>query len=158
MKGSKKKLVSIIIPAKDEEANIGKVLKDLNKVIKKANRYTFEVIVIDDKSKDSTGAIARKYNAKVIRNTGQSGKGRALAVGFKNAKGNYIVMLDADYSHCPEDIPKFLVKLEEGYGLIVGSRHYGGSDEYDLVRYFGNFFLTSTFRMFFGIYLSDALN
>ena len=153
-----KKLVSVLIPAKDEEANIGKVLKDLVKVVKKSKKYRFEIIVIDDKSKDKTGIIAKKYKVKVIRNKGQNGKGRALALGFRHAKGDYIVMLDADYSHIPEDIPKFLHKLEQGYGLIVGSRHFGGSDEYDLIRYFGNFFLTSTFRLFFGVNLSDALN
>lgn len=154
----KKKLVSVVIPAKDEEGSIGKVLKDLNKEIRRNKKYSFEVIVVDDKSKDATGKISREYKAKVIRNIKKSGKGRALALGFSHTKGDYIVMLDADYSHLPEDIPKFLKKIEEGYGLVVGSRHYGGSDEYDLVRYFGNFSLTAAFRLFFGVNLSDALN
>ncbi|MBI2559291.1 glycosyltransferase family 2 protein [Candidatus Woesearchaeota archaeon] len=153
-----KKLVSVIIPAKDEQASIGKVLKDLNEVIKKTKKYDFEVIVIDDKSKDKTSNIARKFRVKAIRNKGESGKGKAIALGFKHAKGDYIVMLDADYSHQPEEIPEYLNKLDNGYGLIVGSRHFGGSEEYDIVRYLGNFFLTGTFRLFFGIQLSDALN
>lgn len=154
----KKKLVSVVIPAKDEEETIGMVLTDLNKTIKTIKNYNFEVIVVDDKSKDKTGKISQEYNAKVIRNKGTSGKGKALALGFKHTKGDYIVMLDADYSHKPEDIPRYLKKLEEGYGLIVGSRHHGGSDEYDLVRYFGNLSLTSAFRTCFGVYLTDALN
>tara|TARA_Y100000310_G_scaffold342995_1_gene448639 strand:+ start:2061 stop:2759 length:699 start_codon:yes stop_codon:yes gene_type:complete len=153
-----KKLVSVLIPAKDEGTNIGKVLKDLNKVIKESKKYKFEVIVIDDRSMDNTGLIAKKLGAKVIINKGKNGKGKALALGFKHAKGDYIVMLDADYSHIPEDIPRFLQKLDQGYGLIVGSRHFGGSDEYDIIRYFGNFSLTGIFRMFFGLDLSDALN
>lgn len=153
-----RKLVSVVIPAKDEEASIGRVLKDLNNVIKKDKKYAYEVIVIDDKSKDSTGRIAVRYNSKVIRNEGQSGKGKALALGFKHAKGDYIIMLDADYSHIPEDIPSFLKKLEEGYGLVVGSRHFGGSEEYTWVRLVGNVVLTSAFRIFFGLALSDALN
>ena len=153
-----KKLVSVIIPAKDEEESIGKVLADLTKAISSIKNYDFEVIVIDDKSKDSTSKIAKKYRAKVIRNNGQSGKGRALALGFENAKGQYIVMLDADYSHRPEDMPQFLEKLEKGYGLVVGSRHFGGSDEYDIIRYIGNFSLTAAFRLFFNVYLTDALN
>ena len=153
-----KKLVSVIIPAKDEEASIGNVLKDLNNVIKKTKKYSFEVIVVDDKSRDKTAKIARKYRAKVIRNEGESGKGKAIDLGFRNAKGDYIVMLDADYSHKPEDIPFYLEKLDKGYGLIVGSRHFGGSEEYDIIRYLGNFFLTGAFRAFFGVPLSDALN
>lgn len=153
-----KKLVSVVIPAKDEEATIGKVLSDLNKVIKKTKKYRFEVIVVDDKSRDRTGIIARGYGAKVIRNHGGSGKGKALALGFKNTKGYYIVMLDADYSHKPEEMPEFLDELEKGYGLVVGSRHLGGSEEYTFVRLVGNVILTSAFRIFFGVALSDALN
>ena len=153
-----KKLVSVLIPAKDEEASIGKVLKDLNKVIKKLKKYKFEVIVVDDKSKDKTSIIARKYKAKVIRNKGESGKGRALALGFRHAIGDYIIMLDADYSHCPEEIPDFLKKIEEGYSLVVGSRQLGGSEEYTFVRNIGNVLLTSAFRIFFGIFLSDPIN
>ncbi|MBS3101905.1 glycosyltransferase family 2 protein [Candidatus Woesearchaeota archaeon] len=153
-----KKLVSVVIPAKDEEASIGMVLKDLNNVIKKDGKYEYEVIVIDDKSKDRTGEIAVKNNARVIRNPGLGGKGKALALGFKHAKGDYIVMLDADYSHRPEEIPNFLKKLEQGYGLVVGSRHFGGSEEYTLIRLVGNVVLTFAFRMFFGMILSDALN
>ena len=153
-----KKLVSVIIPAKDEEATIGKVLKDLNKVIKKTKKYRFEVIVVDDKSRDRTGIIAKRYKARVVRNNGTSGKGKALALGFKHAEGDFIVMLDADYSHMPEEIPVFLKKLEESYGLIIGSRHLGGSEEYTFVRLVGNIILTSAFRIFFGVALSDALN
>jgi glycosyltransferase involved in cell wall biosynthesis len=153
-----KKLVSVLIPAKDEEESIGMLLRDLFRVIRKAKKYRFEVIVVDDKSEDKTSDISKKSGARVIRNTGKSGKGKALAFGFKHAKGDYIVMLDADYSHVPEDIPRFLEKIEKGFGLVIGSRHFGGSDEYDLVRYFGNFSLTFVFRLFFGIYLSDALN
>lgn len=121
-----KKYVSIIIPAKDEEASIGKVLKEINNVIKDTKNYRFEVIVVDDKSKDKTGTIAEKYKAKVIRNKGKSGKGKALAIGFKHSKGDIIIMLDADGSHIPKEIPNFLKKLNEGYGLVVGSRNLGG--------------------------------
>jgi glycosyltransferase involved in cell wall biosynthesis len=153
-----KKLVSILIPAKDEEGSIGQVLKEVNKVTKNIKKYRFEVIVIDDKSSDRTGAIAKRNNARVIRNKGKSGKGRALALGFKYATGNYIVMLDADYSHSPKEIPDFLKKLEQGYGLVVGSRQLGGSEEYTFIRDIGNVLLTSALRVFFGIFLSDALN
>lgn len=153
-----KKLVSVIMPAKDEEASIGLVLKDLNKIIEKTKEYDFEVIVVDDKSKDETGSIAEIYGAKVIRNEGKSGKGKAMSLGFKHANGDYIVMLDADYSHRPEDIPNHLRKLEEGYGLVIGSRYLGGSEEYNKIRSFGNFVLTAVFSAIFGTKLTDALN
>ena len=151
-------LVSIVIPARNEEEVIGKVLIDINKEIFKLKKYQFEVIVVDDGSSDKTSNIARKYGAKVILNIGLHGKGKALIKGFREAKGDIIIMLDADYSHRPEDISEFLKKIDEGYGLVIGSRYTGGSDEYNLVRSFGNISLTTAFKIFFGIPLTDALN
>lgn len=154
----KNKLVSVVIPAKDEEETIGKVLKDLNKTIKGISKYSFETIVVADHCADKTARIARANGAKVITNNAPPGKGNALKAGFRVAKGNFIVMLDSDYSHRPEDLPLFLDMLEHGYGLVVGSRYTGGSDEYTLVRSFGNLFLTLSFVTIFGVKLSDALN
>lgn len=150
--------VSVVIPAKNEEMNIGLVLDDLNKTIAQIPGYAFEVILVDDKSTDRTGEVARARGANVIRNTGPSGKGRALRVGFENSIGDIIIMMDADYSHRAEDLPKFLGALEEGVGLVIGSRVYGGSDEYTPIRALGNVFLTYALGLFMGRYLSDALN
>ena len=95
----------------------------------------------------------------MIRNDGgRSGKGIALRQGLAVARGEYLVMMDADYSHRPEDLPQFLTALQEGAGLVVGSRIYGGSDEYTRVRALGNIILTAAFGLFHGRYLSDALN
>lgn len=152
-----KKTVSVVIPAKDEEETIGMVLRDLNSEIRKLP-YDFEVIVVDDHSRDGTAKIASSFGAKVVRNKALPGKGNALKTGFRNAKGEIIVMLDADYSHMPEEMHLFLKQLEKGYGLVVGSRYTGGSDEYTLVRSFGNLVLTLAFVTFFGVKLSDALN
>ena len=58
-----KKTVSVVIPAKDEEETIGRVLKELNIVINNTKKYNIEAIVVDDKSKDNTSSIAKKYNA-----------------------------------------------------------------------------------------------
>lgn len=151
------KLVSIIIPAKDEEETIGRVLDDLNNTLNKIMDHTFEVIVVDNNSKDNTSKIAKEKKAKVFFEE-RLGKGRALLNGFNKSKGDYIIMLDADYSHRPEDIPRFLKKLEEGAGLVIGSRFYGGSDEYNVIRSFGNVSLTFIFRIMFGQHLTDVLN
>ena len=140
----KLKKISVVIPARNEEETIGLVLDDLNKVIAGLKEYSFEVIVVDDKSQDATAETAVKNGAKVICNKGRSGKGNALVCGFKEATGEYIVMMDADYSHKSEDIPALIKPLESGAGLVVGSRIYGGSDEYTRVRAFGNIFLTSS--------------
>lgn len=142
MKNRNVKELSIVIPAKDEENSIGQVLEEINVVKKEVGGYNFEVIVVDDNSKDQTSNIALKYGATVVKNTGHSGKGNALKLGFKTANYDIIIMMDADYSHRPEDIPLFLEKIENGAGLVVGSRSLGGSDEYERIRLFGNVFLT----------------
>ncbi|MBI3661465.1 MAG: glycosyltransferase family 2 protein [Acidobacteria bacterium] len=150
--------VSVVVPAKNEEMNIGRVLGDLNRTIAQTPGYDFEVIVVDDKSSDRTGEVGTSCGAKVIRNTGPSGKGRALRVGFENSTGDIVIMMDADYSHRAEDIPKFLEAFTDKVGLVIGSRIFGGSDEYTRIRAFGNIFLTGALGMFLGRYLSDALN
>ena len=78
--------VSVVIPAKNEEMNIGLVLDDLNRTISQISGWEFEVILVDDKSADRTGELAQARGARVIRNNGRSGKGRALRLGFEAAR------------------------------------------------------------------------
>ena len=150
--------ISVVIPAKDEEATLGKVLKDLYVVIPQLTEHEIEVICVDDHSTDGTAAIARSFGAKVIENTGKSGKGMALRAGFQEAAGDIFVMMDADYSHRPEDLPVFLESLKDGVGLVIGSRVVGGSEEYQHIRALGNVFLSTMVGVCMGRYLSDALN
>jgi glycosyltransferase involved in cell wall biosynthesis len=152
------KTLSIVIPAKNEEETLGKVLEDLNRMIPTLHGWDIEVICVDDRSTDQTAAIARSFGAKVIQNKRSSGKGLALRAGFEASTGDYILMMDADYSHRPEDIPSFLNAMHDGVGLIIGSRVFGGSDEYTHVRALGNVFLSATLGLCTGRYLSDALN
>lgn len=151
------KKVSIVIPAKDEEKSLGFVLDEFKEAFQKIDR-AFELIVVDDHSKDQTAQIALEKGAKVIANNRWPGKGKALCVGFKESTGDVIVMLDADCSHRPKDISLFLEGIERGAGLVIGSRIWGGSDEYTKVRATGNFLLTAIFGLIFDEYLSDVLN
>lgn len=150
--------VSIVIPAKDEEDTIGKVLDVLNGFISQYNRYEFEPIVVADHCKDKTEEIAKSKGAKVLVNELPAGKGNALRFGFKNSTGDVIVMLDSDGSHNPKHIGLFLEAIENGAGLVVGSRALGGSSEYEIVRLFGNVIFTLTFCILFGVNMTDALN
>ena len=150
--------LSVIIPAKDEEATLPRVLEDLNRIIPSLVGYTVEVICVDDHSRDRTAAIARGYGARVVENTRKPGKGNALRAGFEAATGELIMMMDADYSHRPEDMPQFLSGMREGVGLVIGSRVFGGSEEYTHVRALGNVFLSASLGLCTGRYLSDALN
>ncbi len=150
--------VSIVIPARNEEMNLARVLEDLQAMMRQTPQYSFEIILVDDRSSDRTAEVARSFGARVLRNDGPSGKGRALRLGFASATGDSIVMMDADYSHRAEDVPVLLGAMTDSVGMVIGSRLYGGSDEYTPVRALGNVFLTYAVGLFLGRYLSDALN
>src|ERR1039458_2833082 len=124
--------LSVIIPAKDEEATLPRVLEDLNRTIPSLVGYTIEVICVDDHSRDRTAAIARGYGARVVENTRKPGKGNALRAGFEAATGELIMMMDADYSHRPtsyvaaQALARTLL-AHGSNGLIYRSvRHPGG--------------------------------
>jgi glycosyltransferase involved in cell wall biosynthesis len=150
--------LSIVIPARDEAETLGPLLDDVKKVIAQLKDYRCEVICVDDHSSDATAEIAASRGVMVIENQGPAGKGMALRSGFQAAKGELFAMLDADYSHRPEDLPVFLDAMADGVGLVIGSRKAGGSDEYTPIRAFGNKFLTAAVGLVMGRNLSDALN
>lgn len=151
--------VSIVIPAKNEEANLAMVLDDLSATLGGIGGHEFEVLCVDDHSTDGTARIATSRGARVVTNTGPGGKGMALRAGFAEASGDIVAMLDADYSHRAEELPRFLQALEDpSVGLVIGSRVVGGSEEYTHVRALGNVFLSATLGLCTRRYLSDALN
>ncbi len=152
-------LVSIVIPAMNEEANLPMVLDDLAATAASVPGYEFEVLVVDDHSTDRTAELARARGAKVLSNEGRRGKGMALRLGFAGARGEIIAMMDADYSHRAEELPRFLEALADpSVGLVIGSRVVGGSEEYTHIRALGNVFLSASLGLCTGRYLSDALN
>jgi glycosyltransferase involved in cell wall biosynthesis len=150
--------LSVVIPARNEEETLPLVLADLNEAIRGLSGWTVEVICVDDHSTDRTAEIARAYGARVVRNEGRGGKGRALRAGFAASTGEVIAMMDADYSHRAEDLPVFLDAMKAGVGLVIGSRVIGGSEEYTHIRALGNVFLSTVLGLCTRRYLSDALN
>lgn len=152
------KKVSVVMPARNEEETIGVVLSELEGYITRYNKYEFETIVVADHCTDGTADIARDRGVKVLINEFPPGKGNALRFGFKNSTGDVIVMLDSDGSHNPGHIGLFLEAIENGAGLVVGSRALGGSSEYEIVRLFGNAIFTLTFCILFSVKMTDALN
>lgn len=153
------KTISIIIPAKDEATTLGRVLEDVKRVTSKLNRkYRSEVIVVDDHSTDNTASIARSAGFQVFSNMYRSGKGCALQTGLNFCHGDYIVMLDADYSHRAEEIPLVLQRLEQGAGMVIGSRILGDTQEYTWVRSFGNTLSSYLFSLLFRRRFTDILS
>lgn len=151
-------ILSIVIPAKNEEESLPSVLDEVGRALKELPDGC-EVIVVNDRSSDNTASIVGQYPfARLVDNVNPSGKGNALRAGFEQARGEYIAMMDADFSHNAMDLPDLLKEAQKHQGLVVGSRIYGGSDEYTRVRAFGNVVLTWAFGFVHGRYLSDALN
>lgn len=118
--------LSVIIPVYNEEDNIEPLYSSLNDVLSILGK-PYEIIFIDDGSKDHSQAVLQKLNAsdsscKVIRFRRNFGQTAALAAGFSHAHGKVIVTLDGDLQNDPTDIPKLLDKIDEGYDVVSGWR------------------------------------
>jgi glycosyltransferase involved in cell wall biosynthesis len=117
--------VSVIIPAKDEANSIGELIARVEASLSDRN---FEIIVIDDGSKDGTSEIARSSGAITILHVKTLGKGAAMKTGASAASGDILVFLDGDGAHKPEDIPNVLAPvLQNKADLVIGSRDFRGS-------------------------------
>lgn len=109
--------LSLILPAKNEAAALATLLPRLRERFPDA-----ELIVVDDGSTDDTAAIAQRAGARVVRHPVSLGNGAAVKSGARAATGEVLVFLDADGQHDPDDIPRLLAKLDEGYDMAVGAR------------------------------------
>lgn len=142
-RATRKTKVSVVVPAMNEEKNIGQVLSELPEGL-------HEVILVDGNSRDDTiEAACAAYPG--IRVTSQSGRGKgdAFRTGFAAVTGNLVVMLDADGSADPAEIPRFVEALEAGADFAKGSRYMegGGSADITKLRSAGNWVLSNTANM-----------
>lgn len=123
--------ISVIIPARDEAQALPDCLRGVLAAVPGC-----ELIVVDDGSSDGTAAIAAEHGARVISHPYPKGNGAAVKTGARAATGEILVFMDADGQHRPEDIPRLLTKLEEGYDMAVGAR--GMQDHAGAHRGFAN--------------------
>lgn len=113
---------SIVLPAKNEEQGLARVLPRLRQMYPDA-----EVLVVDDGSTDATVQVCREHGVTVVSHPYSKGNGAAIKSGARAASGEYLVFMDGDGQHDPEDIQKLLYKVEEGFDLVVGARSGLGS-------------------------------
>jgi len=150
-RSTRKTKISVVVPAMNEEKNIGQVLSELPEGL-------HEVILVDGNSKDDTIGVARQAYPE-IRVTSQSGRGKgdAFRTGFAAVTGNLIVMLDADGSADPAEIVRFVDSLEAGADFAKGSRYMegGGSADITKLRSLGNTVLSGTANMLHGTEFTD---
>ena len=143
-------LVSVIIPALNEARNLPHVMARLPEVD--------EVILVDGGSTDDTVDVARRLMPGIrIVSQNRRGKGNALACGFAAATGDILVMIDADGSTDPAEIPSFIAALRSGADFAKGSRFggTGGSADITRLRRVGNRCLSLLVNALFGTRYSD---
>jgi glycosyltransferase involved in cell wall biosynthesis len=144
--------VGIAIPAKNEAKNLGDVLCRLNSI-----GYN-NVIVIDGLSNDGTLQVAAENGAKIVLQDG-CGKGQAVRQVLANdyLNSDALVLMDADGSMSPEEIPRFVQALHDGADVVKGSRFIAGGGSYDItkIRKIGNTLMTSTVNKLHGTNYTD---
>jgi glycosyltransferase involved in cell wall biosynthesis len=143
--------VSVVVPCLNEAKNLPHVLPRIPK-------WVDEVIIVDGRSTDDTVAVARQLLPEaIIVMEPRKGKGVALRAGFARATGDIIIMLDADGSTDPCEIPVYVGALLSGSDFAKGSRFIqgGGTSDMEFHRRMGNWGLTMVVRVLFGCGYSD---
>ena len=147
--------VAIIIPTKNEVEGVMKVLPKLNK------EWANEIVLVDGNSTDGTVEEATKQGFKVIHQK-DKGAGNAMRLGVKNTNSDFVMFFSPDGNHVPEDIPKLIEKIKEGYDMVHLSRFGKNSSSQDardyFYGYFGNNMFTFLVNIFFGGNYTDSLN
>ncbi len=108
---------NIVIPAKNEAASVGRLLKKIKSLYPQA-----DVIVVNDGSTDTTADVCVENGVTLINHPYSMGNGAAIKSGTRAAQASTIVFMDADGQHRPEDIQRLLDKMNEGYDMVVGAR------------------------------------
>ncbi|MCX8050702.1 MAG: glycosyltransferase family 2 protein [Chlorobi bacterium] len=120
--------ISAVVPFLDERDSLGELIERLERVLSRLAGNDYEVVFVDDGSRDGSfevvrAAHARNERIRAIRFRRNYGKSAALAVGFEHARYGIVVTLDADLQDDPDEIPKLLAKLDEGYDVVSGWKH-----------------------------------
>lgn len=143
---------SLVIPTLNEAKCIEKTISEV------PENVVNEIIIVDGYSTDGTANIARKIGCKVIMET-KKGYGAAFTRGILAATGDIVVLMDADGSHNPADIPLLVEKIKEGFDYVMAIRYAPGcrSEDDTLVRHVGNMFFTFLINLIHRIFVADAL-
>jgi glycosyltransferase involved in cell wall biosynthesis len=148
--------LTILIPCLNEERTIVYCIKKAKKYLKNLKRK-HEILIVDNGSDDKTVVKASKENVRIVIEK-QKGYGNAILTGIKKAKGEYIIMGDADCSYDFSNLDQFLEKFREKYDVVCGNRFKGGIEKKAmpfLHQYFGNPVLSFIGRLFFSIKIGD---
>jgi dolichyl-phosphate beta-glucosyltransferase len=119
--------ISVVIPAYNEAERLPPTLDRVRAYLDASGR-PYEILVVDDGSRDATAALAEKGGARVLKNPGNRGKGYSVRSGMRAARGARRLMTDADLSTPIEELPRLMAKMDEGYDVVIASRALPGSN------------------------------
>jgi dolichol-phosphate mannosyltransferase len=129
--------ISLIIPTYNEKDNIKPLIERIGKAL---SGYNYEVVIVDDNSKDGTidiaNSLAAQYPLKILVRRNEKGLSTAVIHGIKNSTGKYVLVMDADLQHPPEILPSLVKAVEDGADMAFASRYVpgGGCPQWGLVR------------------------
>lgn len=147
----------ILLPTRNEEEGLGEVIERVPKKIIKEKGYNLRIVVVDGHSSDSTCEIAERMGAQLIKQNGSVGKGNGVREALDllidkkaNPNGDLLIMLDADATYSPEDIPRFIEDLQEN-DVVWGSRMRGDMEKHAMspINKLGNKILSFTASLIF---------
>jgi dolichol-phosphate mannosyltransferase len=157
--------LSIVIPALNEEQNIGQVLEELRRVVRDKHQIAYEIIVVDDHCQDRTAEMVRTAMQadpaiRLVPNELPSGFGRAIRSGLDAVTGEAVVICMGDLSDDPEDVVLYYRKLEEGYDCVFGSRFIRGShvEKYPPLKRIVNRIVNRCIQLMFWTRFNDLTN
>lgn len=157
-------MLSVIIPAYNEQENLPPTIEDLLKVLRR-ELIPFEIVIVNDNSKDETRRVVldlvrRNSEVVLVDNTPPGGFGRAIRMGLRNFNGDAVAIVMADASDDPEDLVRCYRKLEEGYDCVFGSRFRESSRvvSYPPVKLFVNRIVNRLMQVMFLTEFNDLTN
>ena len=157
--------LSVVIPARNEEANIGTTVSSLRACLDQVGIRDFEILVVDDGSSDATGLRVEELalndaRLRCVRNTGRNGFGRAVAFGLAHFSGDAVVIYMADASDDPADVVRYYHILRDEADCAFGSRFLRQSRVYDYPAFklIINRLANLVIRLMFGFRYNDTTN
>jgi dolichol-phosphate mannosyltransferase len=157
--------LSIVIPAYNEEQNIGKCIAELQRVVRDEHHIPYEIIVVNDNSTDDSARviaeqIAADPNVRTANRTPPGGFGRAVRAGLELVEGDVVVIYMADLSDDPQDVIVYYRKILEGYDCVYGSRFIKGSkvEHYPRVKLIFNRLVNRCVKLLFWTRFNDLTN
>lgn len=156
--------LSVVIPAYNEEKNIGNTIAELQKVIQE-ECIPYEIIVVNDNSRDKTKEIIESFiaedsNVRIVNRTPPGGFGRAIRTGLEAVEGDVVIIYMADLSDAPKDLVKYYRKIEEGYDCVFGTRfsRHSTVKQYPKVKLLVNRIVNKLIQVMFWTKHNDLTN